>query len=226
MQCISIFLKKMEIPEIKIPKIDVQKINIPVYNPYQVLNVPLPSLKLPGCVRYHRDASPKNTALYNDDPKGTTISCPYGSMPTFEPLLYDRRRIEITEIRQEEKKQVDEVQPKYEQQKPELPKKKEEEFFIKCPGDKDLRVGMFASEDRLEKVVGHKISEDGKTCITLFEESRFIDRWIPSPPLIISTSLIAITAATSPIIVNLLKNLVKTAIKKATSRKSKNVDGE
>ena len=215
----------MEIPEINIPKIDIQKIKVPVYNPYQVLNVPLPSLKLPGCVRYHRDASQKNTALYNDDPKGTTISCPYGSMPTFEPLLYDRRKIEITEIKQEEKKQVNK-ETKYKQQEPKLPKKKEEEFFIKCPGDKDLRVGMFASEDRLEKVVGHKISEDGKTCITLFEESRFIDRWIPSPPLIISTSLIAITAATSPIIVNLLKNLIKTGIKKATSRKSKNVDEE
>ena len=146
-------------------------------------------------------------------------------MPTFEPLLYDRRKIEITEIKQEEKKQVNK-ETKYKQQEPKLPKKKEEEFFIKCPGDKDLRVGMFASEDRLEKVVGHKISEDGKTCITLFEESRFIDRWIPSPPLIISTSLIAITAATSPIIVNLLKNLIKTGIKKATSRKSKNVDEE
>ena len=119
----------MEIPEIEIPKIDVQKINVPVYNPYQVLNVPLPSLKLPGCVRYHRDASPKNTALYNDDPKGTTISCPYGSMPTFEPLLYDRRRIEITEIKQEEKKQVDEIQPQYEQKKPELPKKKKKSFL-------------------------------------------------------------------------------------------------
>jgi len=212
----------MEIPKINIPKIDIPTINILNSNPYQVLNVPLPSLKLPGCVRYHRDASPKNTALYNDDPKGTTISCPYGSMPTFEPLLYDKRKIEITEIKQDGKNKVDEVQPKYEQTEPKLPKKKEEEFFIKCPGDKDLRVGMFASEDRLEKVVGHKISEDGKTCITLFEESRFIDRWIPSPPLIISTSLIAITAATSPLIVNLLKNLIKTAIKKATSRKSKN----
>ena len=216
----------MEIPDISIPKIDIPTINIPISSPYQVLNVPLPSLKLPGCVRYHRDASLKNTALYDDDPKGTTISCPYGSMPTFEPLLYDRRRIKITEIKQEEKKQVDEVQPKYEQQKPELPKKKKEEFFIKCPGDKDLRVGMYASEDRLEKVVGHKISEDGKTCITLFEESRFVDRWIPSPPLIINTSLIAITAATSPLIVNFLKNIVKTAVKKATSQKSKNVDEE
>ena len=213
----------MEIPNIVIPDIKIPQINIPVHNPYQVLNVPPPSLKLPGCVKYHRDASPKNTALYNDDPTGTVISCPYGSMPTFEPLLYNRNKIQIVETKQEEQTRQ-ETAPQVETKKPKLPEKKKEEFFIKCPGDKDLRVGMFASEDRLEKVVGHKISEDGKTCITLFEESRFIDRWIPSPPLIISTSLIAITAATSPIIANLLKNLIKTAIKKVTSRKSKNVD--
>ena len=209
---------------VKIPDIKIPQINIPVHNPYQVLNVPLPSLKLPGCVKYHRDASPKNTALYNDDPTGTVISCPYGSMPTFDSLLYNRNKIQIVETKQKEKKAIEQEQPKVTPKKPKLPEKKKEEFFIKCPGDKDLRVGMFTSEDRLEKVVGHKISEDGKTCITLFEESRFIDRWIPSPPLIISTSLIAITAATSPIIANLLKNLIKTAIKKVTSRKSKNVD--
>ena len=216
----------IKIPEESSAASDVYKRQIPTHNPYQVLNIPLPSIKLPGCIRYHRDASPKNTALYEDDPTGTVISCPSGSMPTFKPLLYDRRKIKITEAKKEEKKTNNEEQAQYKQKKPELPKKKEEEFFIKCPSDKDLRVGMFASEDRLEKVVGHKISEDGKTCITLFEESRFIDRWIPSPPLIISTSLIAITAATSPIIANLLKNLIKTAIKKVTSRKSKNVDAE
>ena len=216
----------MEIPNINIPDISIPVINIPDNNPYNVLNVPLPSLVLPGCYKQHRDASIKNTALYEDDPRGTSISCPHGSMPTFEPMLYDRRKIEITEVKEDKKEEVKEVQPKYKQEKPKLPKKKEEEFFIKCPGDKDLRVGMYASEDRLEKVVGHKISEDGKTCITLFEETRFVDRWIPSPPLIINTSLIAITAATSPLLVNFLKNIVKTAIKKATSRKSKNVDGE
>ena len=216
----------MEIPNINIPNISIPTINIPGNNPYNVLNVPLPSIVLPGCYKQHRDASIKNTALYKDDPRGTSISCPYGSMPTFEPLLYDRRKIEITEVKEEKKEEVKEVQPEYKQEKPELPKKKKEEFFIKCPGDKDLRVGMYASEDRLEKVVGHKISEDGKTCITLFEETRFVDRWIPSPPLIINTSLIAITAATSPLLVNFLKNIVKTAVKKATSRKSKNVDEE
>ena len=216
----------MEIPNINIPNISIPIINIPSNNPYNVLNVPLPSIVLPGCYKQHRDASIKNTALYKDDPRGTSISCPYGSMPTFEPLLYDRRKIEITEVKEEKKEEVKEVQPEYKQEKPKIPKKKEEEFFIKCPGDKDLRVGMYASEDRLEKVVGHKISEDGKTCITLFEETRFVDRWIPSPPLIINTSLIAITAATSPLLVNFLKNIVKTAVKKATSRKSKNVDEE
>jgi hypothetical protein len=216
----------MEIPDISIPKIDIPTINIPISSPYQVLNVPLPSLKLPGCVRYHRDASPKNTALYDDDPKGTTISCPYGSMPTFEPLLYDRRRIEITEIKQEEKKQVDEVQPKYEQQKPELPKKKEEKFFIKCPRDKDQRVGDFRNDKKLERVVGHKLSDNKKECITLYEDTKFIDQYLPSAKDSATAAGIALVAATTPILVNAVKPLVKQIIKKITSRKSKNVDEE
>lgn len=214
----------MEIPKIVIPDIKIPKINIPQHNAYQVLSVPLPSLKMPGCVKYHRDASPKNTALYDDDPNGTVISCPYGSMPTFQPMLYDRRRIQIVETKQEQKKAVEQEQPKVTPKKPKLPEEKKKEFFIKCPGDKDLRVGMYASEDRLEKVVGHKLSDDGKTCITLFEDSKFIDRWIPSPPLIISTSFIAITAAASPILLNIIKAAVKNLIKKVTSRKSKSAD--
>lgn len=214
----------MEIPNIDIPNISIPIINISTNNPYNVLNVPLPSIVLPGCYKQHRDASIKNTALYEDDPRGTSISCPYGSMPTFEPMLYDKRKIEIVKTKQEEKKPVEQEKPQIEQQKPKLPKKEKKDFFIKCPGDKDLRIGMFASEDRLEKVVGHKISEDGKTCITLFEQTQFVDRWIPSPPLIISTSLIAITAAASPILLNIIKGAVKNLIKKVTSRKSKNVD--
>jgi len=207
------------ISEIKVPKIDVPLINNNINNPFQVLNVPMPSLMMPGCVRYHRDASPKNTALYDDDPSGTVINCPYGSMPSFEPLLYDRRKIEIVETKEKKNETAENETVQPETKKPEIPKKKEEDVFIKCPGDKDLRVGMYASEDRLEKVIGHKISEDGKTCITLFEQSRFIDRWIPSPPIIVNTSLIAITAATSPLLVNLLKGLIKNAIKKLTKKK-------
>jgi hypothetical protein len=210
----------MEIPDISIPKIDVQKINVPVHNPYQVLDVPLPSLKLPGCVRYHRDASPKNTALYNDDPRGTSISCPYGSMPTFEPLLYDRRKIKITEIKQEEKKQADEIQPEYKQQKTQIPRKKEEEFFIKCPDpSKDQLVGDFRNSKKLQIVSGHKI--ENKECITLYEDTKFIEKYLPSVKDSTTAAGIALVAATTPLLLNLIKPLVKNLIKKLTKKKNK-----
>tara|TARA_R100000781_G_scaffold114980_1_gene88243 strand:+ start:5990 stop:6625 length:636 start_codon:yes stop_codon:yes gene_type:complete len=208
----------MEIPQIKIPEINIQKINVPVNNPYQVLDVPLPSLKLPGCVRYHRDASPKNTALYNDDPRGTSISCPYGSMPTFQPLLYDRRKINITEIKQEEKKQFDE-QPKYKEQKIEIPKKKEEEFFIKCPDpSKDQMIGDFRNSKKLQIVSGHKI--ENKECITIYEDTKFIEKYLPSVKDSTTAAGIALVAATTPLLLNLIKPLVKNIIKKLTKKKN------
>ena len=213
----------MEIPNISIPEI---KIDIPLHIPYQVLNVPPPSIKLPGCVRYHRDASPKNTALYNDDPTGTMLNCAYGSMPTFEPMLYDRRRIQIVETKQEQKKEAKQEQPKVTSQEPKLPKKKEKEFFIKCPGDKDQRVGDFRNDKKLERVVGHKLSDNKKECITLYEDTKFIDQYLPSAKDSATAAGIALVAATTPILVNAVKPLVKQIIKKITSRKSKNVDEE
>ena len=206
----------MEIPEIDIPKIDIPTINIPISSPYQVLNVPLPSLKLPGCVRYHRDASPKNTALYNDDPRGTTISCPYGSMPTFQPLLYDRRKITITKGKKEDKKVNNDEQPKYEQKEP---KKKEEEFFIKCPGDKDQRVGDFRNDKKLERVIGHKLSDDKSECITVYEDTKFIDQYLPSAKDAATAAGIALVAATTPLLINAIKPLVKNIVKKLTKKK-------
>ena len=214
----------MEIPKIVIPDIKIPKIDIPQHNAYQVLRVPLPSLKTPGCVKYHRDASPKNTALYDDDPNGTVISCPYGSMPTFKPMLYNRRKIQIVETKQEEKKTVEQEQPKLTPKKPKLPEEKKEEFFIKCPGDKDQRVGDFRNDKKLERVIGHKLSEDKKECITLYEDTKFIDQYLPSPKAATTAAGIALVAATTPLLINAIKPLVKQIIKKITSRKSKSAD--
>jgi len=210
----------MEIPKIVIPDIKIPKIDIPQHNAYQVLSVPLPSLKIPGCVKYHRDASPKNTALYDDDPTGTVISCPYGSMPTFQPMLYDRRRIQIVETKQEEKKTVEQEQPKVTPKKPKLPEEKKEEFFIKCPGDKDQRVGDFRNDKKLERVIGHKLSEDKKECITLYEDTKFIDQYLPSPKAATTAAGIALVAATTPLLINAIKPLVKQIINKITKKKN------
>tara|TARA_R100001509_G_scaffold26536_2_gene13852 strand:- start:523 stop:1176 length:654 start_codon:yes stop_codon:yes gene_type:complete len=213
-------INDLKIPDISIPKIDIPTINIPISSPYQVLNVPLPSLKLPGCVRYHRDASPKNTALYDDDPRGTTISCPYGSMPTFQPLLYDKRKITIIEGKKEDKKVNNDEQPKYEQKEPKLPEEKDEEFFIKCPGDKDQRVGDFRNDKKLERVVGHKLSDNKKECITLYEDTKFIDQYLPSAKDAATAAGIALVAATTPLLLNAVKPLVKQLIKKLTKKRN------
>jgi len=214
----------IKIPDISIPKVEIQKINIPTHNPFNVLNVPLPSIKMPGCVRYHRDASPKNTALYEDDPTGTVISCPYGSLPTFEPLLYDKRKIIITEAKEEEKKTNNEEEVQYKQETPKLPEKKDEEFFIKCPDNKDQKIGDFRNSQKLQIVTGHKIEND--ECITIYADTKFIEKYLPSAKDVTTAAGIALVAATTPLLINAVKPLVKQIVKKLTSRKSKNVDAE
>ena len=211
-------MPSIDIPDISIPEI---KINVPQYSPYQVLNVPPPSIKLPGCVKYHRDASPKNTALYDDDPTGTTISCPYGSMPTFTPMLYDRRKIEIVENKEQEKRVENTETPIQEEVKPDIPKEKKEIKVVPCPGPKDQRINDFRNSSRLEKVIAHKI--ENNQCITIYESVPFKDKdqYIPEVSTIVSTAVIGLVAASSPLLLNIIKPLVKNIVKKLTKKKDK-----
>ena len=204
----------MEIPEISIPEI---KIDVPLHIPYQVLNVPPPSIKLPGCVRYHRDASPKNTALYDDDPTGTMISCPYGSMPTFQPMLYDRRRLDIVESKEQEKRQETNETIESPTVKPELPKEKKKIVIPECPGPKDQRKGDYRNAKKLEIVVGHRL--DGTECITLYEDVPFKDQYIPSANQFVGVFSLALVGASAPLVLQLVKPLVKQVMTKLTKKK-------
>ena len=207
----------MEIPDISIPNIQIPKIDIPTHIPFQVLNVPPPSIKLPGCIRYHRDASPKNTALYDDDPTGTTISCPYGSMPSFQPMLYDRRRIEIVESKEQEKRaETNEVTPSP-TARPELPKEKKKIVIPECPGSKDQRVGDYRNSKKLEIVVSHRL--DGTECITEYASVPFRDRYIPSAPQFVGVFSLALVGASAPLVLQLVKPIVKQVMTKLTKKK-------
>ena len=204
----------MEIPNISIPEIN---IDLPLHIPYQVLNVPLPSIKLPGCVRYHRDASPKNTALYNDDPTGTMISCPYGSMPTFQPLLYDRRRIDIVESKEQDKRQETNETIDSPTVRPELPKEKKKIVIPECPGPKDQRVGDYRNAKKLEIVTSHRL--DGTECITLYEPVNFKDQYIPSANQFVGVFSLALVGASAPLVLQLVKPIVKQVMTKLTKKK-------
>ena len=204
----------IEIPNISIPEI---KIDLPLHNPYQVLNVPPPSIKLPGCVKYHRDASPKNTALYDDDPTGTMISCPYGSMPTFQPMLYDRRRLDIVESKEQGTRQETNETIDSPTVKPELPKEKKKIVIPECPGPKDQRRGDYRNAKKLEIVVGHRL--DGTECITLYEPVNFKDQYIPSANQFVGVFSLALVGASAPLVLQLVKPIVKQVMTKLTKKK-------
>ena len=208
----------MEIPDISIPEIEIPQINIPTHIPFQVLNVPPPSIKLPGCVRYHRDASPKNTALYDDDPRGTTILCPYGSMPSFQPMLYDKRRIEIIESKEQKKRKEADETIKSPTTRPELPKEKKKIVIPECPGSKDQRVGDYRNSKKLEIVVSHRL--DGTECITEYESVPFRDRYIPSAPQFVGVFSLALVGASAPLVLQLVKPIVKQVMTKLTKKKN------
>ena len=206
----------MEIPDISIPNIQIPQINIPTHIPFQVLNVPPPSIRLPGCVRYHRDASPKNTALYDDDPTGTTISCPYGSMPSFQPMLYDRRRIEIVESKEQEKRVETNQTLEPPTTTPDIPKENKKIVIPECPGSKDQRVGDYRNSKKLEIVVSHRL--DGTECITEYESVPFRDRYIPSAPQFVGVFSLALVGASAPIVLQLVRPLVKQVVSKITKK--------
>ena len=206
----------IDIPNISIPEI---KIDLPLHTPYQVLNVPLPSIKLPGCVKYHRDASPKNTALYDDDPTGTMISCPYGSMPTFQPMLYDKRRIDIVESKEQEKRQETNETINSPTAKPQLPKEKKKIVIPECPGPKDQRRGDFRNSQKLERVVSHRLSSDKQECITEYERVEWKDQYIPSAPQFVGVFSLALVGASAPLVLQLVRPLVKQVVTKLTKKR-------
>jgi len=205
----------LEIPEIHIPDVHIPSTHLPNYDHSNVQVI--------GCTYYHRDT--KNTGNRNlliEDPNGVVNNCPY---PSFIPLNYQADQLIITE---EMPNLANEGEmPASKTPKPEIPKdKKEDPIIPDCPGKNDRRIGEFTSELRTERVKEYKRGDDGIECITIYEDIPFIDQYIPTPSTLVSTAVIASVAATTPLLLNLVKPLVKNAIKKLTSRKSKNENEE
>ena len=213
-------MPSIEIQEIVIPEI--QSINVPIFVPStsSSLDVPLPNINLPGCVKTHRDIKPTNTAIVEDDVNGSFYSCPPGyELPSYVPIDYNPKKLEIVEQKQEQKPAQKIEKPKYEQ--PQLPKQKEEKKkvqLVDCPGDDNLRVGQYASELKLEIVKGHRRSEDGLKCYEIFEDVPFISQYLPPVSTVVSTTAIGLIAASSPALLSIIKPLVKKIVGRFTKR--------
>ena len=207
-----------EIPDIGIPEIYIPNVPEP-YNPHYLDIAKPPDIDVPGCTYQHRDI--KNTGNRNlllEDPNGVYTTCDF-PFPSFIPIDYTPENLVITE----EVPTNNETPPLPETKTPEIPEiPKEKDIELEpCPSKKDQRVGDFRNEKRLERVIGHKRGDDGVECITLYENVAFVDQYIPEPSTIVSTAVIGLVAASSPLILNIIKPAIKNIFKKLTSKKKK-----
>ena len=212
----------MEIPEIGIKKINIPEVYIPeIYNPNPALPlIPNLEINVAGCTYQHRDIkNTGNTQLLLDDPNGVFTTCD-SVFPSFYPIDYRPDQIVITEdlpVSNDQPAMPETKTPDVEQPKEE----KKEVEFVECPSSKEQRVGDFRNEKKLERVISHKRSEDGTKCITLYENVAFKDQYIPEVSTIVSTAVIGLGAASSPLLLNAIKPLVKQLVKKLTKKKDK-----
>jgi len=205
----------MEIKDINIPDIYIPD----VYSFYNhTETIPL-DINVSGCTYQHRDI--KNTGNINlllDDPNGVFFTCD-APFPSFNPMDYQPNNLIMAEDAPINMSEPEIPETKQEEVK--IPEDKKDKFFIECPSDIDQRIGDFRNDKRLERVTGHKLSQDGRKCITLYENTNFKEQYIPNVPAITNAAAIAVVAASTPIIINLVKPLVKQVITKFTKKKKK-----
>jgi len=216
----------------EIPQIGVQNINIPrieapgIYNyvphtqvyPF-ILHIGSPVVNMPGCVKYHPDSAKNRETpnLKEEDSNGTRVLCD-ATYPTYDAMDYTP---EDLLIQVETPPPV--VEPPPEVDPPAVPPtgdlgKKE----VECPGPGNLRVGdLTISGD--EKVTGHELSADGKTCITLYEPTTVAEKFLPSTNQASTTLAIAVIATAGAAATPLLLRLIKPAVKKAIATIQKKV---
>ncbi len=210
----------MEIPEIGIREINIPEVYIPeIYNPNPVLPIPTNlEIDVAGCTYQHRDIkNTGNTQLLLDDPNGVFTTCD-SVFPSFNPIDYTPDQLIITEeipISSEQPAMPENKTPEVQQ-----PKEKEEIKLEPCPSKNDLRIGSFVNEKKLERIKDY-IREENGDCTTIYEKVDFKDQYIPEFSTVVSTTLIASVAATTPLILNAIKPLVKNIIKKLTKKKDK-----
>ena len=202
-------IRQVNINKIQIPEIKTWQFEVPVIN-----KVPKPIINYAGCVKVHRN---NLINLIDVDENGTVIKCGV-KMPSYEPLQWTPNSFVYSTPPQN----TNISPPSYmEAVKPEIPnKKKEKEFFVPCPDpESPLRVGSFANDDRIEKIKSFYYNEDKTQCLIEWEEVTYFEKLIPSIGQFTSVFTLALVGCSAPIVLNLVKPLVKKAIAKLQKSK-------
>ena len=218
-----IHVKEVKIPNIYLPDWMSRQPNVDHLVPPVVLNIGNPIVDIPGCVKMHRDNQYHNNGLPIDrnlvenDPDRAMIVCD-AEVPSYDAMNFEPEQLIITR-----EAEVPNVRPP-DVEAPEVPPTgdlvKQEE--VPCPGPGNLRVGDITQSGD-ERVIGHKLSDDGKVCETIYEPTTTIEKFIPSTNQATNALAIAVIATAgataTPIILRIVKPIL-TKIWKTIQKKT------
>ena len=216
-------IQKIDVPNITIPQFGTNEVwlngvpFVPSNHPSVTTQIGFPIVEMPGCVNMHKDNKdhitkmPFDHDLVNQDPKGSTVLCPHGEYPTYEAMDYQPEQLMISREVPPPPVEPPPTPPDF---KPDvIPNTKKEE--VPCPGPGQLRVGDITQSGD-ERVTGHELSEDGKTCVTLYEDTTAVEKFLPSVNQSTTTVAIAVLATAGAAATPLLLRIIKPIIKKIT----------
>ena len=214
------------IQEIGVPNVTIPQVKqsdwiygipfIPNNDPPVTLQIGFPIVEMPGCVKMHQDnkdhvsGRPFDRDLVNQDPKGTTTLCPHGEYPSYDAMDYQPEQLLITRETPPPPVEPPPTPPEF---KPDAIPETEQE--VACPGPGQLRVGDITQSGD-ERVTGHELSVDGKTCVTLYESTTVAEKFLPSTNQATNTLAIAVIATAGATATPLILRIVKPVIKKIT----------
>ena len=229
-------INEINIPNVVIPKFGTNEVwlngvpFVPSNHPSVTTQIGFPIVEIPGCVKMHKDNQDKVSGLpfdkdlVNQDEKGSTTLCPHGEYPTYDAMDYTPEQLII-----QRETPPPPVSPPPEVAPPEIPDTgnvggKEE---IACPGPGQLRVGDITQSGD-ERVIGHQLSADGKTCETLYEPTTPVEKYLPSINQTTTTVAIAVVAtagaAATPLLLRVFKPVITKLWKTLQKKLGKKVE--
>ena len=214
----TIGIREVYVPNVYVPNWLNSVPNVDHLVPPVVLYIGNPIINMPGCVKGHQDNQmhksglPKDKNLVEQDPNKAMILCD-ATMPYYDAMNYEPGQLIITR-----EAPVPNVPPPPTPPTPDVPDtgnlSADEE--VPCPGPGQLRVGDLTQAGD-ERVTGHQLSEDGKTCITLYEDTTAVEKFLPSANQATTTVAIAVLATAGAAATPLLLRIIKPIIKKLTT---------
>ena len=213
----------MTIPRIRVKDIDIPNIYTPDWMSRQpnvdhlvppvVLNIGNPIVDMPGCVKmhkdnqYHNNGLPIDRNLVENDPDRAMIVCD-AEVPSYDAMNYEPEQLIITRETPPPPVKPPPSPPEFTPD--EIPDANQEE--IPCPGPSQLRVGD-TTQTGDERVVGHRLIDNGKICETLYEPTTIVEKFLPPVNQASTVTALAVVAtagaAATPLLIRVIKPVIK-----------------